>query len=122
MRAAAIWLCLCLVTNQAAAQVQQPTSGRLAATGHVVGANGQPQPGVPLRVEGPQGKTLAVTDDKGQWFLYNLAPGSYKVQAVGQKDGGDASFSVKQRSVVDRLIGRETPVVKAPAITLDKIR
>jgi hypothetical protein len=124
MRTAVIIFCICVMANQAAAQAEQPSFGGLAATGHVVGPDGQPQPGVLLHVEGPQGRTAVVTDEKGKWFLYNLAPGPYKVQpAVGQKDdGGSApslSFYVKERSTYDRFVGKESAVYEAPEIKLN---
>jgi hypothetical protein len=126
MRTAAICFCLCLVANQVLAQAEQPKLGGLAATGLVVGPDGQPQPGVPLTVEGPQGKTLAVTDERGAWSLYNLAPGLYSIQpAVGQKDASRSApvnFNVKKRSVFDSLIGTEASVYKAPAMRIDKAR
>jgi Carboxypeptidase regulatory-like domain len=101
MRTALICVSLCLITNQVAAQAEQSKPGQLAATGSVVGSDGKPQPGVPLRVEGPTGKTITITDAKGKWSLYNLSPGRYKIwmTPVG-KDETDApiNFDVKPKS------------------------
>jgi hypothetical protein len=102
MRTAALCFCFCfcfcLVSNDVVAQAEQPYPGGLAATGVVVGTNGQPKAGVPLRVEGPQGKTHAITDEKGTWSLYNLAPGSYKVEALEKGAQSDTiNFDVKPR-------------------------
>jgi hypothetical protein len=53
-----------------------------SATGKVIGPDSKPQPGVPLEVTGPEGKTTAFTDQNGQWSLYNLKPGDYSVKPV----------------------------------------
>jgi hypothetical protein len=53
-----------------------------SATGKIIGPDSKPQPGVPLEVTGPEGKTTAFTDQNGQWSLYNLKPGDYRVKPV----------------------------------------
>jgi len=121
MRTAAICFCLCLVANQVSAQAQQSDLGRLSATGIVRGKDGSPQPGVPLTVEGPIGRTLVFTDGSGKWSLYNLAPGSYSIQPAWKSPANSPprSFSVEKRSVIDRLT-RDSSVYEAPVITIDK--
>jgi hypothetical protein len=71
-----------------------------SATGKVIGPDSKPQPGVPVEVTGPQGKTTAFTDQNGQWSLYNLEPGDYKVKPVApmapdQKTSVDFKISGK---------------------------
>jgi hypothetical protein len=120
MRTGAICLCLCLMTTQALA-FEQTKAGDLAATGMVVGADGQPQPGVPLRVQGPQGETLAVTDAKGKWSLYNLAPGLYNVQAVTKVGNRSAPvrFSIERKPVFDWFSDKGAVAYEAPTIKLE---
>jgi hypothetical protein len=125
MRTAAICFCLCLIATQVSAQAEQSKPGELNATGVVVGPGGQPQAGVSLRVEGPQGRTLAVTDIKGKWSLYNLAPGSYKVEPVGgEKNGGEAiTFSVKPKQPWSLWFSQQDKnavAYQAPVIKIDQ--
>jgi hypothetical protein len=94
-----------------------------AATGKVVGPESQPQPGVPVIVEGPNGKTHAFTDAKGDWSLYNLEPGQYQVRAAINPPGvaNDAvEFTVKDRGVFGRIFGSAPSVVTTSAIKLHK--
>jgi len=119
MKTAVICFLFCLVANHVVAQTEQPSSGGAAATGIVVGPNGQPEVGVPLKVEGPQGKTLAVTDEKGKWSLYNLAPGSYKVEIVGKGRRSTTNFDVKPTP----WYSKDSPAVyRAPEIKLPEIK
>jgi hypothetical protein len=78
MKIAAIFYSICLLANPLVAYAQQPP---LAATGQVVGPNGQPEPGVALRVEG-QKSVVVLTDNNGYWALYNLPVGQYTIQPV----------------------------------------
>lgn len=55
-------------------------NAQASATGTVVGPDSKPQPGVPIQVNGPNGRTTVFTDANGKWSLYNLAPGTYEVQ------------------------------------------
>ena len=88
----------------------------------MVDENGRPQPGVPFRVEGPQGRTPAVTDEQGKWSLYNLVPGSYRVvpEAGSKELSGNAGihFEVRPRGFIQDLLGKDAPVYEAPTIKL----
>jgi Carboxypeptidase regulatory-like domain len=53
-----------------------------SATGSVVGPDSKPQPGVPIQVTGPEGKTTIFTDANGKWSLYELTPGTYQIQPL----------------------------------------
>ena len=122
MRTALIFVSLCLMTNQVAAQVEQSKFGQLSATGSVVGSDGKPQPGVPLRVEGPKGKTTTITDAKGKWSLYNLSPGQYKVwMKPPGKDETETpiNFYVKPRSWMTWGGKDDTDVYTAPELKFD---
>jgi hypothetical protein len=91
MKAATLFLSLCLVATTSVAHAQRPA---LAATGQVVDKNGQPLSGLPLRVEGPNGSITVITDQTGHWYLYNLPPGTYKVQAP--RNSQVEGFTVQQ--------------------------
>jgi hypothetical protein len=98
-------------------------AGSLVATGKVVGPNEEPQAGVPVTVKGPMGKTHAFTEAKGNWSLYNLAPGKYQVQpAPGTTDSADESvaFTVEDKGFFDKLFGGKQAVVLTPEIKLDR--
>ena len=75
-----------------------------SATGKVIGPDSKPQPGVPVEVTGPQGKTTAFTDQNGQWSLYNLAPGDYKVKPVAPTapDQTSVDFKITGKGWLDR--------------------
>lgn len=90
------------------------------ATGKVVGPTGQPAAGVPLQVQGPQGKTVVFTDAKGQWSLYNLPAGTYRVAPLAKPTvtGQPIEFSVKDKGVVDKLFGGEDKAYSASEIKL----
>jgi hypothetical protein len=75
-----------------------------AATGKVVGSNNQPLAGVPVQVQGPQGKTVIFTDALGKWSLYNLPDGAYHIEAANAAST-PVEFSVKNTGVVDKLFG-----------------
>lgn len=98
-----------------AEMAQPPTQGKskLSATGKVVDPAGQPQKGVPVKIEGPLGKTFVFTDSKGVWSLYNLPSGDYRIQMVGPKATDDASlaFTVKEKTWMEIL--RQQPPKKS---------
>jgi hypothetical protein len=107
-------------------RMQNPTSngsGSLVATGKVVGPDEKPLAGVPVQVQGPQGKTFAVTDPSGSWFLYNLPPGKYEVApaaGMGTSSTGPITFSVKDPGLFDKLVGAEPKAYIATEMKLDK--
>jgi hypothetical protein len=117
-----------LAAQTASAQNSTPPdagapSGVLAATGKVVGPDQEPQAGVPVLVEGPMGKTHAFTDAKGNWSLYNLAPGKYQVKpASGTANDVNepVAFTVKEKGFFDKLFGSDKSAVLAAEIKLDK--
>jgi hypothetical protein len=94
----------------------------LVATGKVVGPGSQPQAGVPVMVEGPQGKTHLFTDAKGNWSLYNLPPGNYQVRPVSgaATTTQPIEFTVKEKGLLDKLFGGEQNSIRASEIKLDK--
>lgn len=51
-------------------------------TGEVKSPSEQPLSGVPVIVEGPEGKSVLFTDKEGRWTLYNAPAGDYSVQAI----------------------------------------
>lgn len=85
----------------------------LSAMGKVVDPAGQPKKGVPVKIEGPLGKTFVFTDNKGVWSLYNLPSGDYQIQMVGPMATDDASlaFTVKEKTWIDIL--RKQPPEKS---------
>jgi hypothetical protein len=87
----------CVVGLGAGASAQstsQPTPAP-SATGKVVGPDAKPQIGVPMVVQGPSGTTTAFTDDKDQWFLYNLKPGKYEVKPAVTPSQPQVIFTVE---------------------------
>lgn len=69
-----------------------------SATGKIVGPDSKPQAGVPLEVTGPEGRTTAFTDQNGQWSLYNLRQGNYRVKPLGGSTApgqATANFTIK---------------------------
>jgi hypothetical protein len=99
------------------------TNGTAAAKGKVVGPSNEPQPGVPVKVEGPLGQTVAITDKSGTWSLYNLPAGNYKVRMIGaekSKATEPVDFTVKEASFWDKLSGTgQKDVVWTPDIKID---
>jgi hypothetical protein len=91
MKAVTFFLILSLVATASVAHAQRPA---LAASGQVVDKSGHPQSGLPLLIEGPKGSITAVTDEKGRWYLYNLLPGTYRVQAL--RNSQSESFTVEE--------------------------
>lgn len=108
---------LILTTSSLGAWAQSTTP---AATGKVVGPNGQPAAGVPLEVQGPAGKTVVFTDTQGQWSLYNLPAGTYKVAPFTKPttSGHPVEFSVKDKGFVGNFFGGATPTYSASDIKL----
>ncbi|MBO3760806.1 carboxypeptidase-like regulatory domain-containing protein [Ciceribacter sp. L1K22] len=51
-------------------------------TGEVKTPTAEPLAGVPVIIEGPEGKSVLFTDKEGRWTLYNAPAGDYSVQAV----------------------------------------
>ena len=51
---------------------RRPAKAPPSAKGKVIGPNNQPQVGVPVTIEGPLGKTVAITDKSGMWSIYKL--------------------------------------------------
>jgi hypothetical protein len=90
MKAATLFLSVYLAATASVAHAQRPA---LTATGQVVDRNGQPQSGLPLRVEGPNGMITVVTDQNGHWYLYNLQSGAYRIQAL--RNSQVESFTVQ---------------------------
>jgi|GEM_PF-6462459 hypothetical protein len=56
-------------------------------TGEVKTPDEQPVVGVPVIVEGPEGKSVLFTDKEGRWTLYNAPAGDYSVQAIAPESG-----------------------------------
>jgi hypothetical protein len=96
------------------------------ATGKVVGPNSEPQAGVPVQVHGPTGSTILYTDAKGNWSLYNLRSGSYRIEPLAPQTEakGPASTNAKQEFVVPKQsfleswLGAEK-TIKVPELKLD---
>jgi hypothetical protein len=105
------------VLSVATSNAQTPTP---AVTGKVVGPSGQPAGGVPLQVQGPAGKTVVFTDTQGEWSLYNLPAGDYKVAPLTKPTVIDqpVKFSVKDKGLVDKLFGAEPATHAASEIKL----
>lgn len=120
MKSIGIWLVISLLACLQGAACLAQESVSPSATGAVVGANSQPLPGVPVQVEGPLGRTFAVTDSTGTWALYNLPPGKYVVQPLAGVVGNDfaaQSFKVEKRGYLQFL--QSAPVaVKVPEIKI----
>ncbi|MBR0555137.1 carboxypeptidase regulatory-like domain-containing protein [Ciceribacter sp. L1K23] len=51
-------------------------------TGEVKTPTAEPLAGVPVIIEGPEGKSVLFTDKEGRWTLYNAPAGDYSVQAI----------------------------------------
>jgi hypothetical protein len=98
------------------------TSAVAFAKGKVVGPSNEPQAGVPVQIEGPLGQTVAITDKSGTWSLYNLVPGNYKVQMLGNQKSkvpDPVDFTVKDTSFWERLSGANQMVVWTPEIRIN---
>jgi Carboxypeptidase regulatory-like domain len=89
-----------------------------SATGTVIGPDSKPQPGVPVQVNGPNGRTTVFTDANGKWSLYNLAPGTYQVQpgpGVTMTNQAPMNFTIDKSG----LFG-STPTYNTSVMKLDK--
>lgn len=101
--------------------------GSLSAKGRVVDAKSKPEPGVPVEISGPSGKVYAVTDQSGNWHVYNLPAGKYNVQAADIGRGSDSSsvsFTIEQEGFLHRWFGGGERVKEAAEIKLpvDQLR
>jgi hypothetical protein len=107
------------IAQQSAPELK--ASAPLVATGKVVGPNEQPVAGLPVQVQGPQGKTVVFTDAKGKWSLYNLPAGTYHVSpfAAAASVGQPVEFSVKEKGLVDKLFGGYSAAYIASDIKLN---
>jgi uncharacterized protein (DUF2141 family) len=112
----------------AAAQAQTSSTApadaaATAAKGKVIGPADQPKAGVPVAIQGSQGKTVAVTDANGTWSLYNLPAGTYTAQVLHaqNKDTKPVSFTIKEKSFWDRLTGSDKEIVSAPALKMPNV-
>jgi len=94
-------------------------AGGLSASGKVVGPSFEPQAGVPVVVEGPTGKTHAFTDANGNWSLYNLSPGNYKVSPAVD-DSQRIDFTVKNKGVFGKMFGSDPSAVYTSDIKLNR--
>lgn len=94
----------------------QNTPSVKSVQGTVVGPSNEPQAGVPVQIEGPPGKTIAVTDNNGTWTLYNLPAGQYQVKAIDAQQTAPVTFSVKEKSFWERVLGSSKNVVSSPEI------
>jgi hypothetical protein len=123
--ASAIRTAVVLIALSPFASAQTPTTdatGAAAANGTVIGPGNKPQAGVPVQIVGPPGQTVAITDKDGKWSVYNLPAGDYKVKMVGADNSANAkqvTFSVKEKSLFNKLIGNATEIVTSPAIHVD---
>lgn len=51
-------------------------------TGEVTTQAMEPVPGVPVVINGPEGRSVLFTDKKGRWTLYNAPAGEYSAEAI----------------------------------------
>lgn len=94
-------------------------AGGLSASGKVVGPSSEPQAGVPVVVEGPTGQTHAFTDANGNWSLYNLSPGTYKVKPAVD-DSQRVDFTVKNKGLFGKIFGSDSSAVYTSDIKLNR--
>lgn len=108
-----------LIALTSAAQAQtalaQTADSAASAKGKVMGPSEQPQAGVPVTIEGPPGKTIAITDKSGTWSVYNLPAGEYKVKAISS-GSAPVTFSVKESSFWSKVTGGKDNAVQSPDI------
>jgi hypothetical protein len=112
-----------VVVAVSAAGAASPSSAmELAAKGKVVGPSLQPQAGVPVQVEGPQGKALVFTDKDGDWALYNLPAGRYQVKTVKGFANEDQTiaFTVPEKSFAGKWFSNNQAAYVAPSMTVKK--
>jgi Carboxypeptidase regulatory-like domain len=120
-------ICSLVAASTVIASAQQlttkpATSGAMSATGTVVGPTSQPEPGIPVELTGPFGKTFAVTDQNGRWTVYNLPAGQYNVQAAGSYKASEShtSFTVKDQGVWQKWFGGVKNTIETPQIRASK--
>jgi hypothetical protein len=111
-----------LVAVLAAGAASPSSAMELAAKGKVVGPSSQPQPGVPVQVEGPEGKALVFTDKDGDWSLYNLPAGRYQVNTVKgfANDDQTVAFTVPEKSLASKWFSNKEAAYIAPSMTVKK--
>lgn len=105
----------------APAQSGSTSNHGLVATGKVVDTAQQPQAGVPVEVVGPAAKTLAVTDSKGEWSVYNLPAGTYTARPFHPSKTDDSAmvtFTVKETGFWGHLVGDRSPS-RTPTLRID---
>ena len=107
-----------MIASAEQATTKSVTSGAVSATGTVVGPTLQLEPGVPVELTGPLGKTFAVTDQNGRWTVYNLPAGQYNVQAAGSFKASESqiSFTVKDPGIWRRWFGGAENTIETPQI------
>src|SRR5712664_611873 len=109
-------------TVTADAQQAEPAKrggfGELSAIGKVVGPTSKPEPGVPVEITGPPGKIHALTDQNGQWHVYNLPAGEYNVQPL-KASKSVASFTVDHKTLLQRWFGGAEPPKVAAEIKIE---
>jgi hypothetical protein len=128
-----------LLAGPVAAQLQ---TGDLYGT--VVGADGQPLPGVTVTLEGPGSPQVQVTDETGKFRFLGLYPGTYKLIAelqgfstleypdIGVRIGGNTQLEIELSGAVEDVITvtGESPLIderqvnrgtSVGAVELDKV-
>jgi uncharacterized protein (DUF2141 family) len=103
-----------LIALASAAQAQTSDSNA-SAKGKVIGPTDQPQAGVPVTIEGPLGKTVAITDKSGTWSIYKLPAGEYKVKAFSD-NSAPVTFTVKETPFWNKVMGGKDAAVYSPDI------
>ncbi len=78
-----------------------------SAVGQVVGSSSKGESGVPVEIAGPKGKTYALTDENGKWYVYDLPAGTYTARpVVGQKaKQNQASFTIEETGTFQKWFG-----------------
>lgn len=132
-------LAVLALAGPAAAQLQ---TGDLYGT--VVGADGQPLPGVTVTLLGPGSPAVQVTDQTGKFRFLGLYPGTYKLTAemegfstleypdIGVRVGGNTALEVTLSAAVEDVITvtGESPLIderqvnrgaNVAAVELDKV-
>jgi len=97
---------------------QSNQSSPASATGTVVGPDSQPQAGIPIQVNGPEGQTTVFTDEKGKWSLYNLSPGTYQAKPLA-RSGGASQATINFTISKSGLFG-SSATYNASVMKLDK--
>ncbi len=111
LRAAAAAALGCLLAARAIAQSGEPTGG---IHGQVVDEQGAVLPGVSVTVKGPGADLVASTNERGEFHVIRLSPGSYTI--VLAREG----FATLHRENVTVAVGRNTELtipMKLSAVT-----